>query len=142
MAASNDIALRIRRVHNQVQHSAPVAAATRIWGGTFVGKNGAVARPLVAGDRFLGISRRLADNRDGEAAAILVPLIDGLQLHVAAIAGAVGAGDMQKMVYASDDHTLTLTAEGNSLVGNINEAPEEGGFWVDIFTQDQLAAAL
>jgi hypothetical protein len=142
MAASNDIALRIRRAHNQVQHSAPVAADTRIWGGTFVGKNGAVSRPLVAGDRFQGIARRLADNRDGAAADIQVPLIDGMQIHVATIAGAVGAADAQKMVYALDDESLTLSAEGNSLVGVINEAPEEGGFWVDIYTQDQLAAAL
>ncbi len=140
-AATADVALSRRSLHSQVRHSFPVAADSRIFGGTFVGRNGTAARALVAGDAFLGIAPNLADNRDGAAAAINVQLEDNLQIGVTSVTGATAATAPRTLVYAEDDQTLTLTAQGNSLVGALIEVAE-GIYWVHIFSQDQLAAAL
>jgi hypothetical protein len=95
----------------------PAIAADIIYIGAAVGADGSGnARPLVAGDPFLGFCAVHADNSAGAAAAIRV--------HVAAAGGAWlpvanvnSVDDCPCAVYASDDDTFTTVRSGNSYVG-------------------------
>jgi hypothetical protein len=99
----------------------PVDDNVKVFRNAFVGRNRATgyARPLVAGDEFLGIAYRQADNTvAGHAAGkIDVRLHQSLDI-VHALSGA-GLGDVGKDVYASADDTLTLSPVGNSRVGRV-----------------------
>src|SRR5262245_44571068 len=83
----------------------PVDDNVNIYKGAFVGRNRATgyARPLTAGDEFLGVAYRQADNTvAGHSAGGI-----GVRLHQAidivhALPG-VANGDIGKDVYASDD---------------------------------------
>lgn len=139
-AATQDLQIERRAIQNAVQSSLPVAAASKIYGSTFVGKNGNVFRGLVAGDEFSGLARQQADNTSGAAADISVPVETGLQIR-RNVTGATGAGDRGKLVYATDDNTLTLTAAGGSLCGAIDEYLSGTECWIHLFTPAELAAA-
>ncbi len=99
----------------------PVDDNVKIFKGAFVGRNRSTgyARPLAAGDEFLGVSYRCADNTiSGHAAGgIAVRLHQAVDI-VHTLTGVV-TGDIGKDVYASADDTLTLTPTGNSRVGRI-----------------------
>ncbi len=97
----------------------PVEAGAVIYKGALVGINAATgyARPLVAGDAFVGLAYRKADNSGGSAGDKTVRLFQGIDI-VATISG-VSQTDVGSIVYASDDATLTLTATSNSRVGRI-----------------------
>lgn len=104
----------------------PVVATDIIYEGAAVGEDGnGYARPLVAGDRFLGFAERKADNAAGAAGAVRVYVKrkGEVQLPIAAIA--ITAND-RPLVYASDDDTFTLTASGNSLIGTVARWVETG----------------
>ncbi len=100
------------------QNDCPVIAADIIYENAAVGDNGSgYARPLVAGDQFLGFALAQADNSAGAAGDVNVRVrVKGrVQLPVSGVAiTSVGLG-----VYASDDDTFTLTATSNSYVGRI-----------------------
>lgn len=82
------------------------------------------ARPLQAGDRFLGFCEDTADNTCGKngdrrvrvksVGKIKLP-IEGLQLTY------VG-----QPVFASDDNTFTLKSENNSRIGVVYRVESEG----------------
>lgn len=98
----------------------PVAAAVNLYGGAFGGEDGSGnIRPLVAGDKFLGISRKSYNNVSGLAGALEAEV----QREGYFIYDVVGVTDKtandRPAVYASNDNTLTLTASGNSLVGSV-----------------------
>ncbi len=99
----------------------PVNDNTIIYKGAFVGLDATTgyARPLVAGDDFLGVAYSQADNTVSghTAGGITVRLHQDLDI-IHTLAG-VAQTDLGKQVYASDDGTLTLTASGNSLIGRI-----------------------
>lgn len=99
----------------------PVDDNVKIFKGALVGRNRSTgfARPLVAGDEFLGIAYQQADNTGaGHAAgAIRVRLHQNVDV-VHALTGVV-TGDIGRDVYASDDGTLTLAPTGNSRVGRV-----------------------
>lgn len=99
----------------------PVDDNVTIFKGALVGRNRTTgyARPLHAGDEFLGVAYRAADNSvAGHAAGgINVRLHQAVDI-VHALAS-VTTGDIGKDVYASDDETLTLTPTGHSRVGRI-----------------------
>lgn len=99
----------------------PVDDNVKVYKGSFVGRDRATgyARPLVAGDEFLGIAYRQADNK----VAGHTPGGINVRLHQAvdivhALPG-VTTADIGKDVYASDEETLTLTPTGTSRVGRI-----------------------
>lgn len=99
----------------------PVIAADIIFQNAAVGENGSgYARPLVAGDAFLGFAVAKADNAAGAAGAqaVQVRTRGRVRLTVAG-ATAVTAND-RAPVYASDDDTFTLTASTNSLIGYVS----------------------
>ena len=97
-----------------------VIATDIIYEGAAVGENGSgYARPLVAGDPFLGFAVRQADNSAGlvNAINVLVKRKGQAQLAVSG-ATAVTAND-GAIVYASDDDTFTLTASTNTPIGRV-----------------------
>lgn len=99
----------------------PVDDNVTIYKGAFVGLNATTgyARPLVAGDDFLGVAYGQADNTGSghTAGGIRVRLHQSVDI-VHALSGA-SSTDVGRVVYASDDETLTFTAAGNSRVGRI-----------------------
>lgn len=87
--------------------------------GALVGLNSTTgfARPLVAGDLFLGIAYRKADNTVAghTAGGIRVRLHQSVDV-VHTLAGVLDT-DLGSVVYASADDSLTLTQASNSRVG-------------------------
>lgn len=98
----------------------PVIATDIIYEGAAVGENASgYARPLQAGDPFLGFARRKADNSAGAAGAVNVEVITRGRAQLAIGSLAITAND-RPAVYASDDDTFTLTASTNSLIGYVS----------------------
>ncbi|MCK4342021.1 MAG: hypothetical protein KAY37_09900 [Phycisphaerae bacterium] len=99
----------------------PVDDNVTIYKGAFVGRDRGTgyARPLSAGDEFLGVAYRQADNTVSghTAGGINIRLHQAIDI-VHTLSGVV-TGDIGKDVYASDDETLTLTPTGNSRIGRI-----------------------
>lgn len=95
------------------------AAAEKIYKGAFVGLNASTgyARNLVAGDLFLGVAYKQADNSGGSAGDENVQ-VDGEKDFEHALSG-VALTDIGTAVYASDNGTLTTSSSGNSYVGVI-----------------------
>jgi hypothetical protein len=95
-----------------------VIATDIIYEGAAVGDNGSgYARPLVAGDPFLGFAQAKADNSAGAAGAVNVTVKSKGRVQLAV--GSLAITDVGKTVYASDDDTFTLTASTNSAVGRV-----------------------
>jgi hypothetical protein len=98
----------------------PVIAADTIFEGAAVGENASgYARPLAAGDAFLGFAERQADNSDGSAGDVNVTVKKRGSI-VLSVTGATVASNDRVAVYASDDDTFTTTATSNSLVGYVS----------------------
>lgn len=97
----------------------PVIAADIIYQGAAVGENGSgYARPLQAGDAFLGFAEAKADNATGAAGAINVNVKTRGCVTLPITSIGITAND-RPAVYASDDNTFTLTASTNSLIGYV-----------------------
>lgn len=99
----------------------PVDADQLIFKGALVGRNRTTgyARPLVAGDDFLGVAYARCDNSaaDSVAGGKRVRVHQSVDI-VHAVSGAA-LGDLGRPVFASDDGTLTLTPSGNSRIGRV-----------------------
>lgn len=109
----------------------PVIASDIIYEGAAVGENASgYARPLVAGDPFLGFAVSTVDNSAGAAGAktVLVKRRGVIKLPIAALA--ITANDRPK-VYASDDDTFTLTSTNNSLIGTVVQWIATGSAYVE-----------
>lgn len=96
----------------------PIAANTRIFAGSLVGKNAGYFRPLVAGDALGGVAL-VGNNNTGGAAGALFVHVRAVGTVVLPVTGVTGPTDEGSTVYASDDDTFTLTSAGNSAVGKI-----------------------
>lgn len=98
----------------------PVIASDIIYEGAAVGvvKATGHARPLAAGDRFVGFAEATADNSLGAAAAINVRVIaeGGIRL---AVTGLV-ITDVGQPVYATDDAAFTFIPTGGVFVGFVH----------------------
>lgn len=99
--------------------SYPVAASVTVYEGAAIGENASgYARPLTAGDVFLGFAiEPVASQSSAGAARVEVKTRGRVQLAISSIA--VTAND-RPPVYASDDGTFTLTASTNSLIGYVS----------------------
>jgi hypothetical protein len=97
----------------------PMVATDIIYEGAAVGDNGSgIARPLVAGDPFMGFAMRKADNSAGAASAVIVEVKQRGEI-VLAVTGAASAADVGETVYAADDDTFTLTVGSNTAIGKV-----------------------
>ena len=111
---------KTRTFHIGGEQEYPVIAADIIYQGGAVGENGSgYARPLVAGDAFLGFTTAKADNSAGAAGDIGVTVKDKGFITLPISGLAITAND-RALVYASDDDTFTLTATSNSLIGTVS----------------------
>lgn len=92
-----------------------------IFKGAFVGRNRTTgyARPLAAGDEFLGVAYRQADNTVAGHSAGGINVRLHQSIDVVHTLTSVANADIGKDVYASDDGTLTLTPTGNSRIGRV-----------------------
>lgn len=114
------------RIYELGDHSHyPVIAADIIYEGAAVGLDGSGdARPLAAGDKFVGFALYKANNSTGAAGAIKVEVKVRGQIQLA-VAGAA-ATDVGKAIYASDDNVFILTASTNSKIGVIKRYVSAG----------------
>lgn len=109
------------RYVDQELRALPVKANAHIYKGALLGLSDGYARGLVAGDAFAGIAYEEANNTGGADGAVSVRVYTGGDFeHTLASAARANNG---AVVYASDDATLTLTASGNSPVGNQVDVP-------------------
>jgi hypothetical protein len=100
-------------------NSFPVVTLDIIYEGAAVGLDSSGnARPLVAGDKFVGFAEHIADNSAGAAGAVRVR-VRRFGLIRLPVTGVTALTDVGSLVYASDDNTFTLTESTNSLVGRI-----------------------
>lgn len=98
----------------------PIVATDIVYKGAAGGDNGSgYARPLVAGDPFLGFSEFTYDNSTGAAGAISGRFQFRGVIKLTVV-GASALTDKGKNVYASDDNTFTLTKGANSFVGKVH----------------------
>jgi len=104
----------------------PVVASDIIYEGAAVGENASgYARPLQAGDQFLGFAQSQVDNSDGVAGAKTVTVRTRGRVKLSIGSLAITANDRPK-VYASDDNTFTLTPTSNSHIGFVSRYVESG----------------
>lgn len=98
----------------------PLAASAKAYRHTYIGQVAATNtfRPLVAGDKFAGVSQDSADNSSGGAGAVDVPVKRSGRL-LETVTGASATTAIGTAVYASADDALTLTVGTNSLMGKI-----------------------
>lgn len=104
----------------------PVIASDIIYEGAAVGLVAASghARPLAAGDRFLGFAEQKADNSAGAAAAINVRIIEAGKVQLA-VTGAV-ITDVGQPVYATDDDTFAFSPVSSVFVGFVHRFVSAG----------------
>lgn len=110
---------------DQELRSLQVATGVHIFKGALVGLSaGGHARPLSAGDLFVGIAYEETDNTggsDGDQSVRVYTLGDfGHSL------GGAGVSNIGNAVYASADDTLTFTPTSNSYVGTAIDVPTNG----------------
>jgi hypothetical protein len=108
------------------ENAIPVIASDIIYEGAAVGAVDASghARPLVAGDRFVGFANAKADNSAGGAAAINVDLKTAGYIQLA-VSGAV-ITDRGAPVYAGDDDTFQFSPVGGSFIGRVHRFVSSG----------------
>ena len=114
----------VDRYVDQELRSFPVKASAHVYKGALVGHNGGYARGLVAADPFLGVAYEEADNSAGSDGDkdVRVYTIGDFDL---ALSGAA-VTNLDDLVYASADGTLTFTSTSNSFVGRCVGVPSSG----------------
>ncbi len=99
----------------------PVKDNVKIFKGAFVGhdRGTGYARPLIAGDEFLGVAYQRADNTPTGHTAGGIRVRMHQQVDIVHALTGVTVADIGKEVYASADDTLGFTPTGNSRVGRV-----------------------
>lgn len=98
----------------------PAIATDIIYNGAAVGESSSAgtARPLVAGDTFLGFCVEQCDNSTGAAGDKIVKVLDKGVVWLTVTSGD-NIDDLEDTVYASDDDTFTKASTSNSSIGKI-----------------------
>ena len=103
----------------------PVIAADIIFEGAAVGDDtNGHARPLQAGDHFLGFAQKKADNSTGAAEDIKVEVRSKGLIQIPVTSAAIT--DVGADVYASDDDTFVLTQSTNTRIGYVHRFVSAG----------------
>lgn len=103
----------------------PVVASDIIYEGAAVGMSAGNARPLTAGDPFLGFAEAKVDNSSGSAGDKRVRVKRRGQVQIP-VTGVTGITDVGDDVYASDDDTFTLTESTNTRIGTVTRYVSTG----------------
>jgi hypothetical protein len=113
-------------------NSLPAAAGIQVFQGAAVSVNNAGdAKPLSAGERFVGFALEPCDNRRGTSGAKKVRVL-GRGAAVLKVTG-VTKRDIGKIVYATSDNDFTLIKVGNSKIGIIIRCTEDGDAVVEFY---------
>ena len=117
-----------------------LASATKIYGGAAVGivKATGLARPLVAGDKFVGFAEATVDNSVASNVyyyGTMVRVIDDQEAQLP-VAGAV-ITDVGLPVYATDDDTFVFSPVAASFIGYVKRFVSAGVVVVE-FDADSL----
>lgn len=139
MASTTDRFLNRRSVIARMLNALPMAAAAKAYQDTYAGVSAGLVRPLVAGDKFAGVFTRQFDNSSGAASALTAEVENNIDVEDD-VTGVTGVADYGKLVYATADDTLTLTAAGGSLVGIIRQHVTGTTCMIHLFTEAELAA--
>lgn len=124
MATLTENTPRVYAIGNRLAY--PVIASDIIYEGAAVGENASgYARPLSAGDVFLGFAVAQADNSSGSAGDIDVTVESKGYIKLPITSIAITSND-RPAVYASDDNTFTLTKGSNSLIGYVAQWESTG----------------
>jgi len=107
-----------RAYEDGIFNDLPVITNDIIYEGAAVGKSSGYARPLVAGDDFMGFADRKVDNTGGSNGDKRVKVRQEGDIEIA-VTGVTGVTNEGATVYASDDATYTLSSTGNSAIGKI-----------------------
>jgi hypothetical protein len=121
-----------RRISDEEFHY-PVAANIKLFAGGIAGLSSAgyLVPASGAGIKSPGVVMDHVDNTGGIAGAVRARVwrgVAGLEIGTGVDQAAVGT-----MVYFSDDHTVTTSAEGNSPAGILLDI-SDGQAWVDLKT--------
>lgn len=93
--------------------------------GAMIGDNASgIARPIVAGDKFLGFAESHVDNSAGAEGAKSVRVIERGKRKMALTGATIR--DLKQPVYAADDGTLTFDPTGGSYVGRVHRFVSSG----------------
>ena len=103
---------------DQLLQDIPVVASDIIYEGAAVGLSAGYARPLQAGDVFVGFATAKADNSSGSAGDKYVRVLQRGTVKLT-IAGTLAVTDLAATVYASDDDTFTKSSTSNSDIGTL-----------------------
>lgn len=111
----------VDRYVDQELRTLPVKQGVHIFKGAMVGLSAGYARPLVAGDPFVGLAYEEVDNSAGTDGTLVARVYTrGDFNHPLMLASRV---NNRTALYASDDATLTTYASGNSFVGHQWDVP-------------------
>ena len=113
------------------RNEVPMIASDIIYEGAAVGAvvGTGHARPLAAGDIFLGFAEATVDNSAGAAAAKTVTVYGQGEIQLA-VTGAV-ITDLRQPVYATDDDTFVFSPVGGVFVGFVKRFVSAGVVVVD-----------
>ena len=103
-----------------INEAYPLAAGAEIFEGSAVGENGAgYARPLQAGDKFLGFAIFPVNNTGGGAGAERVELKTSGRVRLNVLTSSISS-NARPAVYAIDDEVFTLVQGSNSVIGYVS----------------------
>jgi hypothetical protein len=125
---------------DQELRSYRVSGSAHVFKGGFVGVRwDGFVRPLVAGDRCVGLAYEEADNTGGMDGDVSVRVFTlGDFRHV--LAGATRV-DIGRAVYAVADDSLTFDPDGTSLVGYVQDCDERDIILLRLVTLGPMGAA-
>lgn len=115
-----------RAIEGGNRNEYPIIASDIIYAGAAVGVVDGTghAKPLVAGNRFVGFAEAIADNSNGAAADINVRVVESGKAQLS-VSGAV-ITDVGQPVYATDDDTFSLSPVGGVFVGFVHRFVSSG----------------
>ena len=104
---------------DMILNDVPAVASDIIYEGAAVGLSSGYARPLQAGDTFVGFAIAKCDNSSGSAGDKYVRVAQRGTVRLT-VAGTLAVTDLGTDVLASDDDTFTQATTGNSLIGTLS----------------------
>lgn len=121
---------KVRKFRNcGPRYQVPAVATDILYQGSAGGDASGTARPLSAGDAFLGFIDAQCDNSAGAASAKMVSFIPTGEVLLA-VTSVASTDDIGATVYASDDDVFTLSATNNSSIGKVVEWVSSTLCWV------------
>ena len=129
------------RRQSQLGHQAEfgVLANAVIFQGAAIGLSAGYARPLTAGDPFIGFALETVTGSAANGGKTVAVETEGnYKLTITSVA----ITDVGKAVYASDDGTFTLTQGSNSRIGTVYAYDSANTAWVAFETVDKFTTGI